>query len=263
VAAPNGHHLPDLGIEPLTARSVALSVLLGTHPPRLPVRALVALGTLFGIAEGALRTALSRMVAAGELDVDGGRYVLGERLRRRQAAQDAARRPVAEPWDGTWWFAVVDAERRSIGERRAFRSRMREAWMGELRPDLWLRPANVDRPAAMDGVLLVRGTIEERDPASLVAQLWDLEELASTARMLTGLVEEACVWLQDGNPAVLADTFIVSVAAVRFLRAEPRLPRSLVAAGWPADGLRSAYDRLEVAHSALMSAFLADASEVA
>lgn len=255
--------LPDLGIEPLTARSVALSALLGTHPPRLPVRALVALGTLFGIAEGAMRTALSRMVSAGELEVDGGRYLLGERLRRRQASQDAARQPVAAAWDDTWWFAIVDAERRSIAERRAFRARMREAWMGELRPDLWLRPANVDGPTTTDGVLVVRGTIEARDPVALAAQLWDLADLAETAGMLIGLVDEACTWLEDGDPAVLQDTFIVSVAAVRFLRTEPRLPRPLVGDGWPADGLRAAYDRLEAAHGALMSAFLADASRVA
>ena len=40
----------DLGIEPLTARSLMLSTLLGTHPPSLPVRALVAVGELFGFA---------------------------------------------------------------------------------------------------------------------------------------------------------------------------------------------------------------------
>ena len=236
-----------------------LSALLGTHPPRLPARALVALGGLFGVAEGTMRTALSRMAAGGELEIDEGRYALGERLRRRQATQDAARHPTTEPWDGTWWIAIVDTERRSASQRRSFRARMSEARMGELRPEVWLRPANVDRPSVPEGVLVVRGTLEHGDPAEVVATLWDLDELSSRARALTALVEEALGWLASDGPAVLADTFLVSVAAVRFLRTEPGLPDVLVARDWPAAGLRSAYDRLEAAHGALMSAFLADA----
>ena len=45
----------------LPARSVLASILLGTHPPRLSSRALVAAGALFDISEGTVRTALSRI----------------------------------------------------------------------------------------------------------------------------------------------------------------------------------------------------------
>jgi phenylacetic acid degradation operon negative regulatory protein len=62
----------ELELQPLDARSVALSVLLGSHPPALPARALVALAELFGIAGGTMRTALSRMVAARELSASHG-----------------------------------------------------------------------------------------------------------------------------------------------------------------------------------------------
>ncbi len=55
------------GLRPMSARSVVASVLLGSHPPELPVAALVHLCSRFGIAEGTTRVALSRMVAAGEL----------------------------------------------------------------------------------------------------------------------------------------------------------------------------------------------------
>jgi phenylacetic acid degradation operon negative regulatory protein len=251
----------DLGLEPLTARSVALSALLGTHPPRLPVRALVALGGLFGIAEGTMRTALSRMVASGDVEIDDGRYVLGERFRRRQATQDAARHPAPEPWDGTWWFAIVDRAARSVAQRRSFRASMTEARMGELRPGVWLRPANIDGPAVTDGVLVVRGSPEQRDPRDLARELWDLGALATRAGQLAGLVDDASGRLRAGDPAVLADTFLVSVATVRFLRTEPMLPRALLPRQWPAERLRSAYDRLEAAHASLMAAFLAGASE--
>ena len=57
----------------LNARSLALSVLLGSHPPELPARAFVSLATLFGIAAGTMRTAISRMLAAGELAAVDGR----------------------------------------------------------------------------------------------------------------------------------------------------------------------------------------------
>ena len=94
---------------PLTARSVIASTLLGTTPPRLPGRLLVRAGALFGLAEGTVRTALSRMVAAGELTADDGTYALAGPLLARQARQDESRRAVvaAETWDGGWTMAVV------------------------------------------------------------------------------------------------------------------------------------------------------------
>ena len=84
-------HLPS--ITPLTARSVALSTLLGYHPPALPVSALVKVGELFGITDRATRVALTRMVKDGEVTVDNGVYRLSERLLRRQAEQDGLTSP--------------------------------------------------------------------------------------------------------------------------------------------------------------------------
>ena len=97
----------DLGLAPLDARSVALSVLLGSHPPVLPARALVALAELFGIAGGTMRTALSRMVAAGDLESTDGRYRLASRLLDRQQAQDIGRRHPVQRWDGGWHLSLI------------------------------------------------------------------------------------------------------------------------------------------------------------
>jgi len=249
-----------LGIAPLKARSVALSALLGTHPPRLPARALVAMGSLFGVAEGAMRTALSRMALAGEVVLEDAEYVLGERLRRRQALQDAARRTGTEPWDGAWWCAMVSAERRSIGERRTFRALMAEYRMAELRPEVWLRPANIDGPAPRDGVLVMRGPIAGPAGAELAEQLWDLPALAAGAGELTALAAEAVSWLAREDQAAMADAFLVSIAAVRFLRVEPLLPAALVGPDWPPEALRRAYDQLEAACTTQMSSFLTAAS---
>src|SRR3954467_7316333 len=100
-----------LGSEPpLPTRSVVASTLLGTRPPRLPVGRLVRAGALFGIAEGTVRTALSRMAAAGEVEAAGGGYRLSGRLVERQQRQDASRAATRlVPWSGRWWMAIVRA----------------------------------------------------------------------------------------------------------------------------------------------------------
>lgn len=130
----------------LTARSVLLSVLLGTSPPRLPVRRLVRTTELFGIAEGTTRTALSRMTAAGEVTAEEGWYALADvRLLARQARQSASRRATTTPWaDGAWAEAAVVANgRRPAAERAALRAALATARLAELREGVWLRPDNL------------------------------------------------------------------------------------------------------------------------
>ncbi|NDH11493.1 MAG: PaaX domain-containing protein, C- domain protein, partial [Actinobacteria bacterium] len=92
----------------LSARSVIASTLLGTVPPRLPGRLLVAFAGEFGIQAGTTRTALSRMVDKGELrHLDGGQYELDGDLLARHLRQEAGLHPVVHPWDGTWELHVV------------------------------------------------------------------------------------------------------------------------------------------------------------
>src|SRR5262245_51564192 len=137
----NGTDSGTLGLRPLKARSVVLSTLLGHHPPQLPVRALVEAGALFGIAEGTVRVALSRMVAAGDLEPGDGAYRLSRRLLERQARQDASLHPRTRPWDGSWEIAVVTADRRHAADRTALRQTMTALRLAELREGTWLRPA--------------------------------------------------------------------------------------------------------------------------
>src|SRR6201991_116583 len=107
-------HLPS--ITPLTARSVALSTLLGYHPPALPVSALVKVGELFGIADRATRVALTRMVKDGEVTVDDGVYRLSERLLRRQGQQGERTSPGPRRGTGGWEMAVVTSTTRPLAE---------------------------------------------------------------------------------------------------------------------------------------------------
>jgi phenylacetic acid degradation operon negative regulatory protein len=87
--------------------------------------------------------------------------------------------------------------------------------------------------------------------------LWPLDALAADGRRLAPLVHDAIAWLADAGATALADTFLVSVAAVRYLSADPLLPREIVGEAWPADEVRRAYDQLERQHRRVTSAFVA------
>ncbi|MCP2354677.1 phenylacetic acid degradation operon negative regulatory protein [Nonomuraea thailandensis] len=220
----------------LSARSAVLSALLGSHPPRLPARHLVRIGALFGIAEGTVRVALSRMVAAGDLLQTDGQYTLSQRLVERQARQDESRDPHTKPWDGTWEVAVVTAERRAPADRAALRHTMTALRLAELREGTWLRPANLVRGAWPEIVTAQCTLIDgrpRRDPTPL---LWDLDGWAAEARRL----ERAL----DGAQG-LAEGFLVSAAVLRHLLADPLLPAELLPDGWPGAGLRARYDAFD------------------
>ncbi|MFH8568351.1 PaaX family transcriptional regulator C-terminal domain-containing protein [Streptomyces sp. NPDC017993] len=225
-----------LALRPLTARSIVLSTLLGHHPPELPARALVRVGELFGIAEGTVRVALSRMVAAGDLRQSDGSYGLTARLLERQARQDESRSPRNRPWRGDWEIAVVTtAERRPAAERTALRQAMSGLRLAELREGSWLRPANLDRPrpsVATAQCTWLTGT-PDGDPAALAGRLWDLTGWADEARALMAALDRA---------DTLADRFTVAAAALRHLLSDPLLPDALLPPDWPGGELRLRYD---------------------
>ncbi|GAA3929865.1 PaaX family transcriptional regulator C-terminal domain-containing protein [Actinomadura viridis] len=235
-----------LGIRPLTARSVVLSTLLGLHPPRLGARHFVRVGELFGIAEGTIRVALSRMVASGDLvQAGGGEYELPERLRLRQARQDESRSPRTRPWDGTWEIAVITAERRPAPERAALRQAMSALRLAELREGTWLRPANLsrDRPEIVDRQCAFLEGRPEQDPAELAAALWDLDGWAGTALGLRAGLDRA---------GTLAERFTVSAAVLRHLLRDPLLPAELLPGDWPGPALRDHYEHFEDAFERLL-----------
>ena len=234
--------LAVLGIQPLSARSVILSALLGTHPPTLPGRSLVALAELFGIRPGTARTSLSRMVSNGELTTSDGHYSLAGRLLDRQREQDGGQTAPAVDWNGDWIVAVAASDRRSMAERRAFRESMVGSRLAELRPDIWMRPANTPGPPRLADILITSGPLTCDSVDDLVARLWPLTELESTAQRLHAALTQQRLALDRGEIELLPQSFIVAAAVVRFLRIEPQLPSVLAPLTWTATALRSAYD---------------------
>ncbi len=247
---------------PLTARSVLASVLLGTDPPWLPTPLLVRTTALFGITEGSTRTALSRMVAAGETVADAGGYRLAGRLVDRQRRQIVSRQAVVRPWDGTWELATIEGDtRRAAADRVALRQALTGLRLAERREGVWARPDNLDPGRSPDSTAVVgrwctrwRSTRPDPDPA--VETLWDLRSWSSQATDLRRAMAHLLEPLQQGDPTALADGFVTSAAVLRALQADPLLPPELHPPRWPGSALRSDYDTYDAAYRTVLRAWL-------
>jgi phenylacetic acid degradation operon negative regulatory protein len=224
----------ELELRPLSARSVVLSLLLGTHPPELPVRDLVRGVEPFGVGGSTVRAALSRMVTAGDLRRTDAVYRLSDRLLERQRRQDDAVHPRTRAWDGDWEMVVITATGRGPAERAELRARLTALRLAELREGVWLRPANLRRPLPDDlGRVAQCYTARPDRPArELAASLWPLDAWSATARALLTHAARA---------DLPADRFTAFAAAVRHLLADPVLPPELLPADWPGTELRAAY----------------------
>jgi phenylacetic acid degradation operon negative regulatory protein len=228
----------------LTARSVLLSTLLGLDPPVLPVGRLVETARLFGIADGTARTALYRMVAAGEVVADDGRYRLAGRLLDRQRRQDEGRRPRTRRWSGRWRMAIVTADRRSAADRAELRAALTRLRLAEWREGVWLRPDNLDiAPTGVSADHCAWLTADLDDPP----ELWELGAWAKGANDLLGELATA--------PSIddLAPGFVLSAAVLRHLAADPLLPPALLPDDWPGADLRTTYDGWDRAYRRLLA----------
>jgi phenylacetic acid degradation operon negative regulatory protein len=236
---------------------VIASTLLGTEPPRLPGRALVQVTALFGISEGTTRVALSRMVAAGELDGEDGAYRLtGSRLLQRQARQSVSRHASTRRWRGDWTMAIVRADRRDAADRAELRQALQGARLGELREGVWLRPDNLDiewPSVVTEQCTVLRATDVEAD---LAARLWDVDTWAQHAWKLRRDIKPLVGPLERGDTTKLADGFVVSASVLRHFQADPLLPDDLLPARWPGAALRADYDRFDAAYRAVLRDWL-------
>lgn len=222
----------------LTARSLVASLLLGMRQPALTGKRLVAAGRVFGFNDGAVRVALSRMTAAGELAAEGGSYRLAGPLLERHQRQEEGRRPRMRTWDGTWRMAVVGASGpRPPSQRAEVRQALAGLRLAEMREGVWTRPDNLGASTSVAGCVWWNGARPTDDAVAFAAALWDLPGWTATAHALLAAM---------GRPAgSLPEAFAVAAAVVRHLRDDPLLPAQLLADDWPGDHLRAAYDVYE------------------
>ena len=219
---------------PLSARSVVLSLILGTPSRALTAAQLADAARHVGINPATVRVALTRAVASDELVRDGSLYRLGPRLLERRERQDA--HAIVTDWDGTWEMVVVVASGgRSSSDRAALRALLARARLAELREGVWMRPANLRRESpALTSVDVRTFTTTSDDPAGLVADLWDLPGWAAETRRVATAMEHT---RQPG------ERLAVAAHLVRHLSDDPLLPVELAPADWPAHDAREAYSR--------------------
>lgn len=229
----------------LTARSVIASTLLGVDPPRLPTRSLVRTAELLDINPGTTRVAISRMVAAGELEADGDGYRLASpALLGRAVRQEQSRHGTTLDWDGSWSLVIVTADARTASERADLRTALRSLRHAELREGVWLRPHNLP-----PGVLPAADTIVDRqcrcfltgpddDAAGLAEQLWPLTTWAADADRLLVRLERVTEQINTDGPGGLGEAFLLGAAVLRHLQADPLLPAELLPTEWPGPELR-------------------------
>jgi phenylacetic acid degradation operon negative regulatory protein len=244
------------------ARS-ALFDLYGDHlrgrGSQAPVAALVRLLEPVGIAEPAVRTAISRMVGQRWLEpvrLPAGRgYRATDRAIRRveEAGLRIYRRETAT-WDGTWHLVVV-APAGSRATRERLRADLGFLGYAELAPQTWVSPFP---RSGVDEVLSAAGTtahlIEHAEIEPAPVEAWDLDAIASAyeewRRATADLLETEA---QDDRDA-FAIRFHLVHEWRKFLFTDPGLPERLLPRDWPgqeaavvfsthADRLKPAADR--------------------
>jgi phenylacetic acid degradation operon negative regulatory protein len=229
-----------------SAKSLILDLLSTLRRGSMPVRALVAAGRLFGIAENALRVALARLLAAGVVERDArGRYRLGpaaEAVDRQVRSWRELERRVA-PWRGDW-IGVHLTGLGAVRGREAHRRARALAFLGfrSLAPGLELRPDNLR--AGVDGVrqqLVELGLSAEAPVFRLGAldperdrtarALWDGEALArGYAESRHRLAESRARLSGASAEAAMAETFLLGGSVLRQLVLDPLLPEPIAPA---------------------------------
>jgi phenylacetic acid degradation operon negative regulatory protein len=224
---------------------------LRTRGDQAPVSALIRLLEPVGIAEPAVRTAISRMAAQGWLEPtrvdDAPGYQASERaIERLSEAASRIYRRAPEEWDGRWRLLFLEAPRHR-GERERLRQELTYLGYAEHAPGVWLCP--FERPEAAEAVTRAGATARhalaiELDPDPVGA--WDLGTLAASyaawpalaGRLVEedrphGDVEGQPHEDEDDDERAFAARFRLVHEWRKFLFDDPGLPTTLLPPDWP------------------------------
>ena len=246
-----------------TAKSLIVD-LLSTMPRSargsMPVRALVAAGACFEIAENSIRVALARLLQSGTVDRDErGRYRLGARTEavRSEVASWRTRHGDLREWTAGSWVGVLATPRPGRVPRREQQLRARALGLLGFRalgPQLHVRPDNLEGGAAR-----ARERLERLDPgvangASVMALgeldpdteacargLWAADETARAYRESLDRIEASEAHLHRlATEEAMVETFLIGGQVLRQIALDPLLPEEIV----PAAGRRALVDAM-------------------
>lgn len=242
---------------PITAGSFIVTVYGDVVVPRgevLWIGSLIDICARIGISENLVRTAVSRLVAAGRLE--------GERVGRRSfyrlapAARaeftDAARLLYARPRPSGEWLVMLAPE---TSEDLARRHRM-----ARLGGDLWICPARDDLPDT-GGVVLRAVPVGGLDRLPDLARFWDLDTLAGGYRAVLDRFGP----LADGPALSPDDALIARLLLVHLYRGvllrDPGLPPQALPPDWPGTQAQALFRSLYLALTPLAETHIARVME--
>ena len=231
----------------VSAKSLILDLLVTVRNGSMPVRALVAAGALFGVAENSVRVALARLLAAEQIERDErGQYRLGARVHAVRAQVDSwrTRERNTVAWDGTWVGVLTNpgppAPTRK--QQRLDARALRFLAFRALTRTLEVRPNNL-----RGGVQTVRAQLQSLgiSPAVLVfsvgaldpqtqqraQSLWNVQKLESGYRTAVQTLarSEARLARLPARQAMV-ESFVVGGRVIRTLVLDPLLPDAIAPA---------------------------------
>ncbi|KAB2911547.1 MAG: GntR family transcriptional regulator [Hyphomicrobiaceae bacterium] len=228
---------------PLRAWSLIVTVFGDVVAPR---GGSLWLGTLneimgaFGIGEGVVRTAMSRLAADGWVKRDRiGRNSYYRLTPKATALSEAAavriyRLPRRE-WSGTWMLAIPREEPGArLADRRAA---LRRAGFAPLNSGLFVAPAGHALPEGAGAMFVFdaksAGTEQDRQ---IALSAWKLDEIAAAYRAFCShfapLAPNLGRWREDSDLIALALRLLVVHELRRIVLRDPGLPLDLLGNDW-------------------------------
>jgi phenylacetic acid degradation operon negative regulatory protein len=225
------------------AGSLVLDLLSTLRRGRMPVRALVEAGGLFGIGSNSVRVALARLLARGLVERDErGLYRLGSAAGAIEQQVSSWRRmgEKIRPWDGGW-IAAYGAP--SLGGERGSGRRSGRAlrFLGfrGLAPSLRVRPDNLaggvrgtrETLAALGlAPRVLVASLRELDPGTegRARRLWDGRGLETGYREACEALARSAERLPSlGVREAMVESFLRGGRVIRQLALDPLLPEEI------------------------------------
>lgn len=196
-----------------------------------------------GIADGVVRTAMSRLAADGWLE----RSRVGRNSFYRLAAKghetfrqatEHIYNPRPPRWDGYFDFVISNG-----GDRDVVRAAMSEAGFGGLAGDMWIAPAGRALPSGASGGFRLRLSGDNDTNRALAARVWPVDEMKTAyERFLAAFTP-----LRDALNATAAldecDAMVARVLLVheyrRIVLRDPMLPVDILPEQWPGTAART------------------------
>ncbi|MBO1079239.1 PaaX family transcriptional regulator C-terminal domain-containing protein [Roseomonas haemaphysalidis] len=249
-AAPLQEILRHLNSAPSRTWSLVITLFGDAVVPRggaIGLATLTEILRAMGVADGAVRTAMSRLSADGWLDrARQGRNSFYQLAAKGEAvfAEAAARIYGPPPPAGAairLRLVLADtADARAALQRAGFGTPLGGLWLA---PEAWPVP-----PEAAGGAIVLLAEAADGDAARLAAQSWPLPALAESYRHFIAAFAPLEAWLDQGHSLPGLQALVARVLLVheyrRLVLRHPPLPLALQPAEWPGEAARALCGRL-------------------